>query len=312
MVELLSDPFVDFLVKAVLPALSVIGALAAVVVAGLSGRTAYRTLVRSVTPQIHCYLRVRPSSQVFDLVIANFGLGGVYNVNLEIQADEEDFEEHHVIMEWRKTEFPFSIIEPGGSISTMFGTGPSLLGREVPLKPFRATVIYEWQPFWKRQRWSEKREYDIDVRPFGIIIPEWRENEVATVLKKQLPEIAKAIGVTRRPPIPADKRDDDVAVIARMEQLMPSLLDQMQKDLAAHPLKREFILMGKNQIYNSGGKSVIAYHYEDHEDLDDKVRLLARRGLLVDITYNNTARYLMSEVLVDYLEGRMEEPAAAE
>ena len=310
--ELLSNPLVDFAVKAVLPALSVIGALVAVVVASWSGRTAYLTLVRSVTPQVHCYLRVRPSSQVFDLVIANFGLGSVYSVNLEIQADEEDFEAHHVIMEWRRTEFPFSIIEPGGHVATMFGTGPSLLGTEVPLKPFRATVTYEWQPFWKKRRWFERRQYDLDVRPFGVIIPEWKEDEVAKVLKKELPEIAKAIGVTRRPRTPADRKVGSATVFARVEQLMPDLLDEMQSDVAKHPLKREFILMGKQQIYNSGGRSVVAYYYEDHDDLDDKVGLLARQGLVVDITYNNTDRYLMSEALVEYLVGRGHKSVDAE
>ena len=157
MTELLSDPLVDFVVKAVLPALSIIGALVAVVVAGFSCRTAYLTLVRSVTPQIHCYLRVRPSNHVFDLVVANFGLGSIYNVGLEIHADEEDFKAHSVIMAWRKTEFPFSIIEPSGCVTTMFGTGPSLLGQEAALKPFGATVTYEWQPFWKKRRLTEKR-----------------------------------------------------------------------------------------------------------------------------------------------------------
>lgn len=301
MTELLSDPLADFVVKAVLPALSIIGALAAVVVAGFSCRMAYLTLVRSVTPQIHCYLRVRPSSHVFDLVVANFGLGSIYNVGLEIHADEEDFKTHSVIMAWRKTEFPFSIIEPSGCVTTMFGTGPSLLGQKAALKPFGTTVTYEWQPFWKKRRWTEKRHYTIDVRPFGVIIPEWKKDEVAEILKKELPGIAKAIGVTRRPPIPADRKRNDTEVFERMERLMPTLLEEMRKDVAERPLKREFILMGKNQIYNSGRSRALAYYYEEHEDLDDKVGILVREGLVTDITYNNTDRYLMSEALVEYL-----------
>ena len=80
---------------------------------------------RSVTPQIECYLRVRQSGQVFDFVIANFGLGSAYRVSFSLDADEEDFAAHNVIMKQRGTDTPFSVVEPGGQITNMLVLPPS-------------------------------------------------------------------------------------------------------------------------------------------------------------------------------------------
>ena len=82
---------------------------------------------------------------------------------------------------------------------------------------------------------------------------------------------------------------------------MPTLFAEMRDDLKNGPLKREFILMPKNAMYNSGGKQILAYFYEDHEDLSDKLVVLANSGAVTDITYNSVDRYLMSEAFVDYL-----------
>ena len=129
MIEL-SNPLVDFVSRVVLPGLSVLVAIVAVVVLVFTLRRAGQTLTRSVIPQIECYLRARPSSHVFDFVIANFGLGSAYHVSFSLDADEEDFAAHNVIMKQRRTDTPFSIVEPGGQIVNMFGIGPSLLGKE--------------------------------------------------------------------------------------------------------------------------------------------------------------------------------------
>ena len=300
MTELVPSPVVDFLSGVVLPALSILVALATLV---LTLRWTGRTLTRSVTPQIECYLRVRQSSQVFDLVIANFGLGSAYRVGFQLDVDEEDFDAHSVIMKQRATEIPFSVVEPGGEITNMFGTGPALLGEDPPLNPFAAVVTYEWQPFWSRRRRLEKRHYDIDVRPFLGLVPEWKKDEVAAALKAELPKIAKAVGATQRPPVPADRKSSGEPFFRRIESLMPELFAEMRADLKAFPMKREFIVMSKLGAYFAGQKMPLSYHYEDHEDLPDKIGLLVNEGVVTDITYNNVDRYVMSETLVEYLEG---------
>ena len=152
MIELLSNPFVDFVSRVALPGLSVLVAIVTLVVLWFALRLASRTLTRSVIPQIECYLRARPSSHMFDFVIANFGLGSAYHVGFSLDADEEDFAAHNVIMKQRRTDTPFSIVEPGGQIINVFGMSPSLLGQDPVLKPFTVVVTYEWQPFWSKQR----------------------------------------------------------------------------------------------------------------------------------------------------------------
>lgn len=302
MTELLSAPFVDFISRVVLPGLSVLVALATLVVLLFTLRRASQTLTRSITPQIECYLRVRDSSQVFDFVIANFGLGSAYRVGFQLDVDEEDFEAHDVTMKQRATDIPFPVVEPAGQITNMFGFGPALLGKTPPLKPFTATVTYEWQPFWSRRRRVEQRQYDIDVRPFSGLVPEWKKDEVAEALKAELPRIARAVGATQRPPVPADRKSSGLAFFRRIESLMPEFFAEMRADLQSSPMKREFILMPKLAMYTTGRKEPLSYHYEDHEDLADKVGILVNEGVVTDITYNNVDRYVMSETLVEYLE----------
>ena len=303
MTELLSNPFVDFVSRVALPGLSVLVALSTVVVLLFTLRRAGQTLTRSVTPQIECYLRVRQSSQVFDFVIANFGLGSAYRVGFRLDVDEEDFDAHNVILKQRATDIPFSLVEPGGQITNMFGFGPGLLGKDPALKPFTAIVTYEWHPFWSNRRRIEQRHYDMDVRPFLGLVPEWKKDEVAEVLKAELPKIAKAVGATQRPPVRADRKSSGRTFFRRIESIMPDFFAEMRADLKSFPMKREFILMPKMAMYTAGQKEPLSYHYEDHEGLADKVGLLVNEGVVTDITYNSVDRYVMSETLVEYLEG---------
>ena len=156
-------------------------------------RISARGLVRSVTPQVECYLRPRPASQVIELVIANYGLGSAHNVSLVLEADEEDFNAHDVWLERRKSTVPFSIIEPGGRIDTMFGVGHQLLGAEQSLRPFEAVVQYQWNPFWSKRRRNEKRTFKLDVRQFEVISYEPEKSQIAEVLKQELTKIAAAL-----------------------------------------------------------------------------------------------------------------------
>ena len=82
---------------------------------------------------------------------------------------------------------------------------------------------------------------------------------------------------------------------------MPDLLADMRADLQDHPLKREFVLLRKGALYNAGSKKPLAYYYDDHPDLDDKIGVLVNEGAVIDITYNRVDRYIISESLADYL-----------
>ncbi len=84
-------------------------------------------------------------------------------------------------------------------------------------------------------------------------------------------------------------------------KLMPKLINEMIDDIRKNPLHREFILKERAWVYNYGGRKLLEYYYDDHDDLDAKMRLLENNELIRDITYNNTKRYVLTEQFVDIL-----------
>ncbi len=93
---------------------------------------------------------------------------------------------------------------------------------------------------------------------------------------------------------------DSAAVLERMERLMPALLAEMRQDVSAHPLAREFVVIKRNWVYLAKGNELV-YYYDDHPDLDDKLRILENERLVQDITYNKAKRYVLTERLAEYL-----------
>jgi hypothetical protein len=90
------------------------------------------------------------------------------------------------------------------------------------------------------------------------------------------------------------------AVFERMERLMPALLAELRQDLANQPLRREFVVIKRSWSYWAKGNELF-YYYDDHPDLIDKLNILANEGLVREITYNNTTRYMITEELAEYL-----------
>jgi hypothetical protein len=64
---------------------------------------------------------------------------------------------------------------------------------------------------------------------------------------------------------------------------------------------REFILQGRGWVYNSGGRKLLVYFFEDHEDLEAKIRLLKNNNLVNEITFNNVKRFVFTEEFVEIL-----------
>jgi hypothetical protein len=86
----------------------------------------------------------------------------------------------------------------------------------------------------------------------------------------------------------------------RLEGLMPALLSEMREDLAQHPLRREFVLLKRAWVYWASGTEFL-YYFDDHQELESKVRILENEGLVHDITSKNVSRYRVSERLARYL-----------
>jgi hypothetical protein len=87
---------------------------------------------------------------------------------------------------------------------------------------------------------------------------------------------------------------------ARLEKQMPALLDEMRKDLAAHPLRREVVFLKRCWSYSGKGNELI-YYLDDHPDLLSQFQIIANNGLAAEITYNNVTRYQIGEKLASYL-----------
>jgi hypothetical protein len=84
-------------------------------------------------------------------------------------------------------------------------------------------------------------------------------------------------------------------------KLMPALINEFKEDLETNPLMREFILQGRGWAYNSGGRKLLVYFFEDHEDLEAKVRLLQNNNLVNDIAFNSVKRFVFTEEFVELL-----------
>ncbi len=92
------------------------------------------------------------------------------------------------------------------------------------------------------------------------------------------------------------------SIFTDIENLIPELLAEMKKNLREYPVAREFILMPKGAVYNGDKNNLILqYFFEDHSWLRSKLRILENHGLIYEITYNNTLRFVISEELAAYL-----------
>jgi len=89
-----------------------------------------------------------------------------------------------------------------------------------------------------------------------------------------------------------------------LSQLMPELFAEMRKDLAKHPLCREFILLSRTWAIGmpDPNKQTLRYYFEEHDSLKEKCCILESKGYVENITIKNTDRYLMMEPFVERLQ----------
>jgi hypothetical protein len=81
---------------------------------------------------------------------------------------------------------------------------------------------------------------------------------------------------------------------------MPDILDEMREDLTESPLSREFVILEKRWTYSPSGHELV-YYFEDHPELENKLRILLNHGLIQDITRTEVSRYIISEMFARYL-----------
>jgi hypothetical protein len=94
--------------------------------------------------------------------------------------------------------------------------------------------------------------------------------------------------------------EDEEVLFLRLEQLMPDLLEEIRKDLIAHPLCRKFVPLSKHWNYWPGGEELL-YYYEDHPELDSKLQILQNYNLIRFVPMNTNAKhYVFTEAFVRY------------
>lgn len=99
--------------------------------------------------------------------------------------------------------------------------------------------------------------------------------------------------------LPSTTIDD---IFGYVSKLLPELLSEMRQDLFRQPFVREFIIIGKHWVYNSNpNNDIFEYYFEEHSYLRSKLRILENCGLIYDITYNTTDRFIISEQLAIHL-----------
>lgn len=86
-------------------------------------------------------------------------------------------------------------------------------------------------------------------------------------------------------------------------QLMPKLLQEMKDDLLSEPFVRELIAISRKGIYNADkNKKIVAYYFEDHEDLLSKLLILEGCGFIKNVAFNDVERYNFTEDFVSLLQ----------
>jgi len=93
---------------------------------------------------------------------------------------------------------------------------------------------------------------------------------------------------------------DSGQVFMELERIMPDLLAEMRKDLTEYPLSREFVVLEKGWAYWASGHELM-YYFEDHPELENKLRILLNYGLIQDVTRTNVSRYIINEDFARYL-----------
>ena len=153
--------------------ISEIATLATVLLLALTAYLTYIAIRNERMPRIACFLRPwEPSTDVCQFVVSNDG-GTAYELEYEIDCDEEDFQRCRVWTKKRGTGTHCLTVRTGQEVSQRFGSFFHLVDGEdrpdrKPLKPFTVTVNYKWKhPLPKNRLVRETEVFIVDVEAFA-------------------------------------------------------------------------------------------------------------------------------------------------
>jgi hypothetical protein len=154
---------------------------------------------------------------------------------------------------------------------------------------------------------ANRYTYETPIEVVGSLPPITIGNDHPEKMVRTLEKIEKTLSGLRasresvvKPSILLPKQSD--SVFSSIEKLIPELVADMKNDLREYPFIREFIILSNKWIYNSDPNNmVLAYYFEAHSHLRNKLRILENYGLIYEITYNDVPRFVISEELAAYL-----------
>ena len=170
--------------------ISEMATLATVSLLALTAYLTYIAIRNERMPRIACFLRPwEPSPEVCQFVVSNDG-GTAYELDYEIECEEEDFKRCRVWTTNRGTGKHFLTIRTGQEVSQRFGSFFYLVDGEDrpdrrPLKPFTVTVNYKWRhPLLKSRLLKATEVFIVDVGAFARTIPDHPlKNEAAEAIR---------------------------------------------------------------------------------------------------------------------------------
>lgn len=130
---------------------SLVSALATVVIAGLTlllARENRKLRKAGEEPLVVAYLVPHPDGNgAINIVFANIGMSLAKDVTFKIACDEEDFQNHRVLMDTLRGHAPINVIPSGEKITALFGIGFELFGnlgdqQIAPLSAFAVEISF--------------------------------------------------------------------------------------------------------------------------------------------------------------------------
>ncbi|MCF2148454.1 hypothetical protein IQ276_018890 [Desmonostoc muscorum LEGE 12446] len=192
----------------------------------------------------------------------------------------------------------------------------SLIDRQNPFFFDVATFFKAEERFGKDIR-LEVEYYDLSAKRYiyqtpievvGSVPPITIGNDNPEKMVRTLEKIEKTLSGLRvsresvvKPSLLLPKQSG--SVLSSIEKLIPELIADIKNDLCEYPFIREFVILSNKWVYYSdpNNNMVLAYYFEDHSHLRNKLRILENYGLIYEITYNDVARFVISEELAAYL-----------
>jgi len=181
---------------------------------------------------------------------------------------------------------------------------------------FDVSIYYPKKELWEKDLYLEVEYYDLarnsyeyknKIEVSGSVSAILSANDNPAKMVKALESIHEVLlnlTISRekaaKPSFVLSKPSE--SIFTDIENQIPELLAEMKKDLREYPVAREFIITPTGAVDNEDENNLILqYFFEDHDWLRSKLRILENHGLIYEITYNNTLRFVISEELATYL-----------